>query len=57
MPRNLTKKFFSAGPGGINCDCCRPPHCNKRDSKKLASRIARRTLKADLRKEITDATL
>lgn len=31
-----------AGPGGIDCPCCRPRKCNKKDVKVLTARSNRR---------------
>ena len=44
--RSLTKKFFSPGPGGIKCSCCRKT--TRLRTKHQASRIARQSLKAEL---------
>lgn len=42
MSRNADRKIAHFGPGGINCNCCRPAKCNKTDAKKFSARRIRR---------------
>ena len=40
--RSINKRLNSWGPGGIVCNCCRPPSCSKKDARHISNRLVRR---------------